>query len=75
MIKTAVAIVLSPLTGLAIALLLVLIISWVFLRAVPARVDAPAARQCADSAWLRWLLVSNETQARAELRRRPAPHA
>jgi PiT family inorganic phosphate transporter len=37
--KTAAAIVLSPLTGLAIALLLVLIVSWAFLRAVPARVD------------------------------------
>jgi inorganic phosphate transporter, PiT family len=37
--KTAIAIVLSPLTGLAIALLLVLLVSWAFLRAVPARVD------------------------------------
>ena len=38
-IKTASAIVLSPLTGLAIALLLVLGVSWAFLKAVPARVD------------------------------------
>ena len=38
-IKTVSAIVLSPLTGLAIALLLVLGVSWIFLRAVPARVD------------------------------------
>jgi PiT family inorganic phosphate transporter len=37
--KTAGAIVLSPLTGLAIALLLVLIVSWCFLRVAPARVD------------------------------------
>src|ERR1041385_8335254 len=38
--KTAAAIVLSPLTGLAIALLLVLIVSWAFLRALPAKVDS-----------------------------------
>src|SRR5579859_1403458 len=38
-IKTASAIVLSPLTGLVIALLLVLGVSWAFLKAVPARVD------------------------------------
>src|SRR6266852_75772 len=37
--KTAAAIVLSPMTGLALALLLVLIVSWAFVRAVPARVD------------------------------------
>ena len=37
--KTVTAIVLSPLTGLAIALLLVLAVSWVFVGAVPARVD------------------------------------
>ena len=37
--KTAAAIVLSPITGLAIALLLVLGVSWAFLRSVPARVD------------------------------------
>ena len=37
--KTAGAIVLSPLTGLSLALLLVLIVSWTFVRAVPARVD------------------------------------
>jgi PiT family inorganic phosphate transporter len=37
--KTAAAIVLSPLTGLVIALLLVLIVSWSFLRVPPARVD------------------------------------
>jgi PiT family inorganic phosphate transporter len=37
--KTAAAIVLSPLTGMAIALLLVLIVSWSFLRVPPARVD------------------------------------
>jgi inorganic phosphate transporter, PiT family len=39
-VKTAAAIVLSPLTGLVIALLLVLAVSWAFLRAVPARVDS-----------------------------------
>ncbi len=38
--KTAAAIVLSPLTGLVIALLLVLAVSWAFLRALPARVDS-----------------------------------
>jgi len=37
--KTAAAIVLSPLTGLAIALMLVLLLSWAFLRVAPARVD------------------------------------
>jgi len=37
--KTAAAIVLSPMTGLAIALLLVLLLSWAFLRVAPARVD------------------------------------
>jgi inorganic phosphate transporter, PiT family len=37
--KTAAAIVLSPMTGLALALLLVLFVSWAFVRAVPARVD------------------------------------
>ena len=37
--KTAAAIVLSPMTGLAIALLLVLLLSWAFLRTAPARVD------------------------------------
>jgi PiT family inorganic phosphate transporter len=37
--KTAAAIVLSPLTGLALALLLVLAVSWAFLRVPPARVD------------------------------------
>ncbi len=37
--KTAAAIVLSPLTGLALALFLVLAISWAFVRAVPSRVD------------------------------------
>jgi len=37
--KTAAAIVLSPLTGMAIALLLVLIVSWFFLRVPPSRVD------------------------------------
>jgi PiT family inorganic phosphate transporter len=38
--KTAMGIVLSPLTGLAIALLLVLVVSWLFVRATPARADA-----------------------------------
>ena len=38
--KTAAAIVLSPLTGLALALLLVLAVSWLFLRMAPARADA-----------------------------------
>jgi PiT family inorganic phosphate transporter len=38
--KTAAAIVLSPLTGLAIALLLVLAVSWAFVRVAPARADA-----------------------------------
>lgn len=38
--KTAAAIVLSPLTGLALALLLVLVVSWAFLRIAPARADA-----------------------------------
>ncbi|MBV9063484.1 MAG: inorganic phosphate transporter [Alphaproteobacteria bacterium] len=37
--KTAAAIVLSPLTGLILALLLVLIVSWAFARALPAKVD------------------------------------
>jgi PiT family inorganic phosphate transporter len=37
--KTAGAIVLSPMTGLVIALLLVLLLSWAFLRVAPARVD------------------------------------
>ena len=37
--KTAAAIVLSPVTGLAIALLLVLIVSWAFVRVAPARAD------------------------------------
>jgi PiT family inorganic phosphate transporter len=37
--KTAAAIVLSPITGLAIALLLVLIVSWSFLHVPPGRVD------------------------------------
>jgi PiT family inorganic phosphate transporter len=37
--KTAAAIVLSPMTGLAIALLLVLLLSWAFLRVAPARMD------------------------------------
>ena len=37
--KTAAAIALSPLTGLAIALLLVLLVSWAFKRVAPARVD------------------------------------
>ena len=37
--KTAAAIVLSPMTGLALALLLVLFVSWSFVRAVPAHVD------------------------------------
>jgi PiT family inorganic phosphate transporter len=37
--KTAAAIALSPLTGLAIALLLVLLVSWAFMRVAPARVD------------------------------------
>lgn len=37
--KTAAAIVLSPVTGMVIALLLVLIVSWLFLRVPPARVD------------------------------------
>jgi PiT family inorganic phosphate transporter len=38
--KTAAAIVLSPVTGLALALLLVLAVSWIFLRMAPARADA-----------------------------------
>jgi PiT family inorganic phosphate transporter len=37
--KTAFAIVLSPVTGLAIALFLVLVVSWLFARKAPARVD------------------------------------
>src|SRR6185503_987577 len=37
--KTAAAIVLSPVTGLAIALFLVLAVSWIFARKSPARVD------------------------------------
>jgi PiT family inorganic phosphate transporter len=37
--KTAVGIILSPVTGLAIALLLVLLVSWAFVRVAPARVD------------------------------------
>ena len=38
--KTAGAIVLSPFTGLAIALLLVLLVSWGFVRVAPSRADA-----------------------------------
>lgn len=38
--KTAGAIVLSPLTGMVIALLLVLLVSWGFMRVVPHRADA-----------------------------------
>jgi PiT family inorganic phosphate transporter len=38
--KTAAAIVFSPLTGLLIALLLMLLVSWAFVRSAPARVDA-----------------------------------
>jgi PiT family inorganic phosphate transporter len=37
--KTAAAIVLSPVTGLVVALLLVLAVSWAFVRAVPTKVD------------------------------------
>jgi len=37
--KTVAAIVLSPVTGLLIALLLVLLVSWLFVRSSPARVD------------------------------------
>jgi PiT family inorganic phosphate transporter len=39
-IKTVAAIVLSPMTGLALALVLVVIVSWSFVRVPPARVDA-----------------------------------
>jgi PiT family inorganic phosphate transporter len=39
-IKTASAIVLSPLTGFALALLLVLIVSWLFVRSTPYAVDS-----------------------------------
>ena len=38
-IKTGSAIVLSPLTGFFLALLLVLIVSWLFVRATPRAVD------------------------------------
>jgi PiT family inorganic phosphate transporter len=38
--KTAAAIVMSPMIGLALALMLVLIVSWLFARAVPAHVDS-----------------------------------
>ncbi len=38
--KTVVAIVVSPITGLALALLLVLAVSWLFVRSTPARADA-----------------------------------
>jgi PiT family inorganic phosphate transporter len=38
--KTGAAIVLSPLTGFLLALLLVLIVSWVFVRALPSSVDS-----------------------------------
>jgi PiT family inorganic phosphate transporter len=38
--KTAAAIVISPMTGLALALLLVLIVSWAFVRVAPARADS-----------------------------------
>ncbi len=37
--KTAAAIVLSPMTGLALALLLVLVVSWSFVRVAPSHVD------------------------------------
>jgi len=37
--KTAVAIVLSPITGLIIALLLILAVSWAFVKAAPSQVD------------------------------------
>jgi PiT family inorganic phosphate transporter len=50
--KTAAAIVLSPLTGLALALLLVLAVSWAFLRVPPARVDGVFRRVQFDSASL-----------------------
>ena len=39
MIKTAPAIVLSPMTGFFLALLLVLIVSWIFVRSTPFAVD------------------------------------
>ena len=38
--KTAAAIVFSPLTGMLIALLLMLLVSWAFVRSAPAKVDA-----------------------------------
>jgi inorganic phosphate transporter, PiT family len=38
--KTVAAIVMSPMTGLALALLLVLVVSWAFARGIPARVDS-----------------------------------
>ncbi len=38
--KTVVAIAVSPITGLALALLLVLAVSWLFVRSTPARTDA-----------------------------------
>jgi PiT family inorganic phosphate transporter len=37
--KTAFAIILSPLTGMALALFMVLIVSWLFVKAAPTRVD------------------------------------
>ena len=40
MIKTSVAIVLSPLTGFVLALVLVLIVSWIFVRFTPFAVDS-----------------------------------
>jgi PiT family inorganic phosphate transporter len=38
--KTAAAIVMSPMIGLVLALMLVLVVSWLFARAVPAHVDS-----------------------------------
>ncbi len=40
LLKTAAAIVLSPLTGFVLALFLVLIVSWIFVRATPFAVDS-----------------------------------
>jgi PiT family inorganic phosphate transporter len=40
LVKTSAAIVLSPLTGFFLALLIVLIVSWLFVRAMPSTVDS-----------------------------------
>ena len=58
--KTAAAIVLSPLVGFALALLLTLIVSWIFVRATPYTVDV-------GFRWLQFVSASLYSLYRAEL--------